>query len=78
MEKLNIVKVKDYDNEGGMLPDEIDKLLAEKKLRPPTEAEWMGMPKKEIEKYSAYTPVYLGRRKDGLLSRGDDYGDGDG
>jgi hypothetical protein len=41
---MKIVKVKDYDNEGGMEPTEIDKLLAEKKLRPLTEAEWMGLP----------------------------------
>ena len=68
---MEIVKVKDYDNENGMLPAEADKELAKRNLRPLTEAEWIGLPTEEMQKLRAYTPVYLGRRKDGLLSRGD-------
>lgn len=69
---MEIVKVKDYDNEGGMEAEKIEDELKKQGLRAPTPEEWLSLSDEERDSYSAYTPVFL-QSKGGLLSRGCDY-----
>lgn len=80
MEKLEIVKVKDYDNQGGMLPQDALKALAKRNLRPFTKAEWKSkeaISDAEMDALYPYTPVLL-QESDGLLARYYDGFGGDG
>ena len=69
--RMEIIKVKDYDNEGGALPKEALKMLAAKNLRPFTKEEWQSMSvisEAEMKELYPYTPVLL-QEPSGLLSR---------
>jgi hypothetical protein len=68
---MEIVKVKDYDNEGGALPKDALKMLAAKNLRPFTKEEWQSkeaISDAEMKELYLYTPVLL-QEPNGLLSR---------
>lgn len=71
---MKIIKIKDYDNEGGATATEAEKLL-KKGQRLLTPDEWMDLTDKEIDDLYAYRPVLL-KTKGGLLARGS-YGLGD-
>jgi hypothetical protein len=76
---MKIVKIKDYDNEGGMLPKDALKALAKRNLRPFTKEEWQSkeaISDAEMKELYPYTPVLL-QEPSGLLSR-DSRWNGDG
>ena len=68
---MEIVKLKDYNNEGGSPLKDVLKELAAKELRPLTREEWLSISDADFRKHDLfrYTPVLL-KEPNGLLSRG--------